>query len=88
MKRSFKCVSFKCAFRHFVLSIEFIVPNKINDDYLTSDRCRKVLIQSCYITRVSLVDQLVKNLPARWETWLQSLGWENPLEKEKANVLK
>ena len=36
----------------------------------------------------SLVDQLVKNLPAMWETWVQSLGWENPLEKEKANVLK
>ena len=29
----------------------------------------------------SLVAQLVKNLPAMWETWVQSLGWENPLEK-------
>ena len=28
--------------------------------------------------------QLVKNLPAIWETWLQSLGWEDPLEKGKA----
>ena len=28
--------------------------------------------------------QLVKNLPAMQETQLQSLGWENPLEKEKA----
>ena len=25
--------------------------------------------------------QLVKNLPAIWETWVQSLGWEDPLEK-------
>ena len=32
----------------------------------------------------SLVAQLVKNLPAIWETWLQSLGWEDPLEKGKA----
>ena len=32
----------------------------------------------------SLVAQLVKNLPAMWETWDQSLGWEDPLEKEKA----
>ena len=32
----------------------------------------------------SLVAQLVKNLPAMWETWLRSLGWEDPLEKEKA----
>ena len=31
-----------------------------------------------------LVTQLVKNLPAVWETWVQSLGWENPLEKGKA----
>ena len=29
----------------------------------------------------SLVAQLVKNLPATWETWVQSLGWEDPLEK-------
>ena len=26
--------------------------------------------------------QLVKNLPAMWETWVRSLGWEDPLEKE------
>ena len=30
------------------------------------------------------VDQLVKNSPAMWETWVQSLGWEDPLEKKKA----
>ena len=28
--------------------------------------------------------QLVKNLPAMWETWVSSLGWEDPLEKGKA----
>ena len=28
--------------------------------------------------------QLVKNLPAMWETQVQSLGWENPLEKGRA----
>ena len=32
----------------------------------------------------SLVAQLVKNSLAVWETWVQSLGWETPLEKEKA----
>ena len=32
----------------------------------------------------SLVTQLVKNLPAMWETWVPSLGWEDPLEKGKA----
>ena len=29
----------------------------------------------------SLVPQLVKNPPAVWETWVRSLGWEDPLEK-------
>ena len=32
----------------------------------------------------SLVAQLVKNPPAMWETWVQSLGWEDPLEKGKS----
>ena len=32
----------------------------------------------------SLVAQLVKNPPAMWETWVQSLGWEDPLGKGKA----
>ena len=31
----------------------------------------------------SLVAQMVKNLPEMWETWVQSLGWEDPLEKGK-----
>jgi len=32
----------------------------------------------------SLVAQLVKNLPAMWETCVRSLGWEDTLEKGKA----
>ena len=32
----------------------------------------------------SLVAQLVKNPPGMWETWVWSLGWEDPLEKGKA----
>ena len=35
----------------------------------------------------SLVSQLVKNPPAMWETWVQSLGWEDPLEKEQLLIL-
>ena len=31
----------------------------------------------------SLVVQPVKNLPGVWETWVQSLGWEDPLKKGK-----
>ena len=34
--------------------------------------------------KASLVAQLVKNLPATWETWIWSLGWEVPLEKGMA----
>ena len=29
----------------------------------------------------SLVAQTIKNPPAVWETWVQSLGWEHPLEE-------
>ena len=32
----------------------------------------------------SLVAQLLKSLPTMWETWVRSLGWEDPLEKGKA----
>ena len=32
----------------------------------------------------SLVTQQVKNLPAMQETWVQLLGWDDPLEKGKA----
>ena len=34
--------------------------------------------------RTSLVAQLVQNPPAMQETWVQSLVWEDPLEKGKA----
>ena len=34
--------------------------------------------------RIFLVAQVVKNLPAMQETWVRSLCWEDPLEKEMA----
>ena len=36
------------------------------------------------MSRTSLVAQMVKHLPTMWETWVQSLGQEDPLEKEMA----
>ena len=36
------------------------------------------------IRKFSLVAQMVKNLLAMWETWVQSVGQEDPLEKEIA----
>ena len=38
-----------------------------------------------YYTLASLVAQMVKNLPAMWETWVRSLGWEDPLEEVMEN---
>ena len=36
------------------------------------------------LNAASQVDPAVKNLPAMQETWVQSLGWDDPLEKEMA----
>ena len=36
----------------------------------------------------SLVAQLVKNQPAMWEIWVQSLGWEDALERGKVYPLQ
>ena len=36
-------------------------------------------------TWASLMTQTVKNLPVMLETWIQSLGWEDPLEKGMAS---
>ena len=44
----------------------------------------EVLLLTILWQWTSLVAQLVKNLPAIREIWVQSLGWEDPLEKWKA----
>ena len=41
-------------------------------------------ITSVHFLWASPVAQLVKNPPAMWQTWVRSLGWEDPLEKGKA----
>ena len=44
--------------------------------------CTYICIHICIsMYRASLVAQTVKNPPAMWQTWVQSLGWEDPLEK-------
>ena len=43
-----------------------------------------VLYRHIYWNRAFLVAQTVKNPPAVLETWVQSLGWEDPLEKGMA----
>ena len=39
-------------------------------------------------TQTYLVAQMVKNLPAIQETWVRSLGWEDPLEAGHSNPLQ
>ena len=44
----------------------------------------KQLSSSSQYSLASLVAQTVKNLPATWATWVQSLGWYDPLEEGMA----
>jgi len=50
---------------------------------LPSWPCQILPMDSSFF-QASFVAQLVKNSPAMWETWVQSLGWEDSLEKRKA----
>ena len=43
-----------------------------------------IFLNFLFFSGASLVAQLVKNPPAIRETWVRSLGWEDPLEKGKA----
>ena len=49
----------------------------VNPQYVFTAYLNKLLF-----IRASLVAQRVKRLPAVRETWVRSLGWEDPLEKE------
>ena len=40
------------------------------------------------VLRDSLVAQTAKSLPAMWQTWVRSLGWEDPLEEDMATQLQ
>ena len=53
----------------------------ISPGNLDSSLC---FIQPSISHKTSLVAQMVKHLPTMQETWIQSLGWEDPLEKEMA----
>ena len=53
----------------------------------TFRHCIRVLWETAVVSAnfgASLVAQMVKNLPAMWETRVQSLGWDDPLEKGMA----
>ena len=58
---------------------------KYGDQGHVREDCVEPSYKDCgHWIRASLVAQLVKNLPAMWETWVRSLGWEDLLEMGKA----
>ena len=57
-------------------------PKKIKSD--TVSIVYPSICHEVYVYMTSLVAQTVKRLPTMWETQVQSLGWEDPLEKEMA----
>ena len=50
---------------------------------MSNDSCIPGIIDPC-VVGVSLVAQTIKRLPAMWQTWVPSLGREDPLEKAMA----
>ena len=66
------------------LKNKFRVQDGISSFPNLASLCFLSFISHYTITRASLVAQMVKNLPAMQETWVQSLGWEGPLEKGMA----
>ena len=67
------------------LTPEYFYFTTVWEIYIKIGRQKSWIFKRTFQTaRASLVAQLVKNLPAMQETWVQSLGWEDPLEKGKA----
>ena len=53
-----------------------------------SKRCLFSHVHCSIIYNSQDIEQMVKTLPAMQETWVQSLGWEDPLEKENLETVK
>ena len=71
---SFLLPSFSWIFSHFPL----------NSDVLSESNLNNTSLETSLEIWASLVAQLVKNPLAMWKTWVQSLDWEDPLEKGMA----
>ena len=70
---------------YYLKYAEYIMGNAgLNEARLLESRLESRLPGEISITSDSLVAQMVKRLPAMWETWVQSLGWEDLREKEMA----
>ena len=57
----------------------YMFNNMCNDIYMFVKKGPSILCWGAF-----LVAQLVKNPPETWETWVRSLGWDDPLEKGMA----
>ena len=64
--------------------VKYLIPHIFPLEILNPSGWQCALIDLTPVFLGSTVAQLVKNLPAIGETWLQSLGWEDTLEKGKA----
>ena len=75
---------FCCTWQYFLLKI-ISIPNYLYIKLLVLYLEKNTVKNKCLLWKwISLVAQRVKHLPAMWETWVQSLGQEDPLEKEMA----
>ena len=78
------CFSDSCTESLFVQALLLLLyqffshPISLNETSVSPPKTSLLILPSL---NSSMVAQLVKNLPAMWETWVQSLGWEDSLEK-------
>ena len=73
---------FLSPFSFFIISSAFL-PSHPGIKRLNNSQSLLILSKLQY-SWASLVAQTVKNLPAVWETWVLSLGWEDPVEEGMA----
>ena len=75
------CLAPRLSHAQFLCSSREDPPARSQPD--SDDEAEEIQVGSKYYG-ASLVVQRLKRLPAMWETWVQSLGQEDPLEKEMA----
>ena len=77
----------KTLLRYYYSTRELTLNTSVNSEALNRIRAKirygLIFIKSLF-TKISLVAQLVKNAPAKWKSWVWSLGWEETLEKGTA----
>ena len=67
-----------------IQNLEIKMESQINGLETRIEKMQEMFNKDLEEIGASLVAQRLKHLPAMWETWVQSLGWEDPLEKEMA----